>query len=1266
MVSTRKLRYCPGRLTRTSFRYIVLLLSLIIINLSYSFSQTKVSFFYDSDYTETCIFNYCEARNTFLTVQEQGHQIQLIQGVEAASYEVGLTCQEILIIPETEVGNYADDLTSEAKIEIRNFVDNGGGLVMFGSDGQLSNSSSSVENLNSIFGFNLMNAGFASQGYSYLNDNNASGTTFEGGPDSIPHLTTTNLILESSLPSGTKVVYSNSEGASVLIIPWGNGTICYVGWSWFSGGPGNNLDGSVWEEILAKAIDESDIGAAYPSCAVCDQAAPVANSLTNTQIGLDETGSTIIQPFHIDDGSFDDCGIELMEIFIPGNPQNLIDCSALGSQITAALIVYDEVGLSDTSWSEITVVDILPPVQSCPVSTQISCDQGIGPVDFIELCKENNNTVIIDQTTGNQGSSAISFSNIPPGSVIADVDVEITILHPNLAELVIELISPNDLTNVLIFDQGCPGTSGMDIIFDDEGDPFNCGVSNPLIGRFKLQYDQLSRFNGEDPSGTWVLNITDEVLALGGQLTHFAICLTLQEPMSPPIVDDNCEVADTWFVDDVTIDNCGNGNIERTWFAKDNSNNISSCTQTITVSPSAEPTISFPGDFNLNCGAAITDLHPDNLMYPFDYPKYEEESYCGQVNFEYTDHQTDICSPNGIIIERTWLVTDECRPMFELSHVQVLTISDSEAPEGNCPDDITIDLVDDNCEAMIPILIPEDIIDNCDSEPLYSGYEIRNEIGLQVTNPVVAGSYTVICFIEDECGNEGSCAYDVEVQDHVSPIANAIPSTQVIIGYNGIGNLCAEDVDINSSDNCSIQNLLLSKDGLNFSPCITFTCDEIVDPSPIPITLRVIDNAGNMDDDGSIVFLIDNLEPTIFCPPDVTVDCSAAYPFLQEAGTAMAEATCIQVGVSFIDQGYDDCIVNGSFVRVWRVTGINEDIICQQTITIANLSPPIINLPDNVTVDCSDANVQPSVTGFLTFEDGCYNHLIEFEDEIFDICSPGKYIIDRFWTVTNPCNFQVIYSYTQEIRVEDELPPEFINFPEDYTLSANVLDCLGDLNLEDLQFNDQCDPNPILEIEITDEDGELVADPSSVPVGTYRVKYILKDDCGNQIVKFLFITIADYVPPVALCHPFLQVELQAGGIVTVTPSQIDNGSYDLCSDDLSLRLRKQGVVYDFINFDCEDIGENSIELIVYDGAGISAQCQATVIVTDPIPYCEEPPESVQIAGIVRTEYGADIDDFFVYLEGDNGIMAMNGTNGYYEIIEVPTGTGYTLTCEKKR
>ncbi|NDP28120.1 MAG: T9SS type A sorting domain-containing protein [Flavobacterium sp.] len=89
-------------------------------------------------------------------------------------------------------------------------------------------------------------------------------------------------------------------------------------------------------------------------------------------------------------------------------------------------------------------------------------------------------------------------------STIVDVNVALAVKHTFMADVQIEVVSPQG-TAVMIQDKSC-GNSNINVIYDDSGSPINCGstaLQNVIPSK------PLSVFNGQDPANTWTLKFRD-------------------------------------------------------------------------------------------------------------------------------------------------------------------------------------------------------------------------------------------------------------------------------------------------------------------------------------------------------------------------------------------------------------------------------------------------------------------------------------------------------------------------------------------------------------------------------------------------------------------------------------------------------------------------------------------------------------------------------------------------------------------------------------
>ena len=106
------------------------------------------------------------------------------------------------------------------------------------------------------------------------------------------------------------------------------------------------------------------------------------------------------------------------------------------------------------------------------------------------------------------------------------------------------------------------------------------------------------------------------------------------------------------------------------------------------------------------------------------------------------------------------------------------------------------------------------------------------------------------------------------------------------------------------------------------------------------------------------------------------------------------------------------------------------------------------------------------------------------------------------------------------------------------------------------------------------------------------------DDNSNVSTCTATITVQDNVAPTAICQD-LTVQLDANGAASITAAQVDNGSYDNCAV-ATTTLNKT-------DFDCTDVGTNTVTLTVTDVNSNVSTCTATITVQDnvnPTAICQ--------------------------------------------------------------
>ncbi|APY09142.1 hypothetical protein BWZ20_12885 [Winogradskyella sp. J14-2] len=107
-------------------------------------------------------------------------------------------------------------------------------------------------------------------------------------------------------------------------------------------------------------------------------------------------------------------------------------------------------------------------------------------------------------------------------------------------------------------------------------------------------------------------------------------------------------------------------------------------------------------------------------------------------------------------------------------------------------------------------------------------------------------------------------------------------------------------------------------------------------------------------------------------------------------------------------------------------------------------------------------------------------------------------------------------------------------------------------------------------------------------LGTNTVNFTVTDLDGNTNSTTATITVEDNIDPIALAQN-ITLALDTDGTASLTPDDID-----LSTDNCSIVSRTLSIT----NFDCTNLGENTITLTVADESGNSAMTTAIVTITD--------------------------------------------------------------------
>ncbi len=179
---------------------------------------------------------------------------------------------------------------------------------------------------------------------------------------------------------------------------------------------------------------------------------------------------------------------------------------------------------------------------------QFSCETNLE--NDVNQTNDKTNVTIYNSTCFGKGvSSSIPIGpdegyvanvplNITHDYLVNDVNVTITVEHPNVSDLDIYLIAPDGTRVELSTDNGGEGDNYTDTVFDDDASIDITDGEAPFTGSYVPEGD-LNILNGMSSTGTWNVEFTDDSDLYGGFITYIRldICGTTSLGIYDNIVD---------------------------------------------------------------------------------------------------------------------------------------------------------------------------------------------------------------------------------------------------------------------------------------------------------------------------------------------------------------------------------------------------------------------------------------------------------------------------------------------------------------------------------------------------------------------------------------------------------------------------------------------------------------------------------------------------------------------------------------------------------
>ncbi len=721
--------------------------------------------------------------------------------------------------------------------------------------------------------------------------------------------------------------------------------------------------------------------------------------------------------------------------------------------------------------------------------------------------------------------------------------------------------------------------------------------------------------------------------------------------------------------------------ITRTWLATDNGGYVNACTQTINIVKPTSANIVWPPNRDgiaapvLNCVNPNTT--PANTGAPSigNSPIPNGTGYCNMA-VTYADQTVPICQ-NSYKILRTWTVVNWCNSSI-LNHVQIIAVKDTTPPTLTCPADLTVGTTSaTQCKANV-LLPPVGISDNCSTTFTVSisssAGQVQGNGGL--LNNVNPGVYTLTYNVTDGCGNQATCTSKLTVVDDDSPTMICTEYTVVTLNSNGVAVVFPATFNNGSYDNCSPVNLTVRRMTAAcgtqpvYGPSVKFCCEDV--GNSVTVQMQGTDASGNINSCMVTVSVTDNSQPAILCPPAVTISCTQDPLNLSLTGQATAAASCGAPNITYTDAANLNMCDIGTIVRTWKATlGNGNFSTCNQTITTVDNTPATVTFPPDyaVTGCASLASLVPSnlpapYNGPVTSGD-CELLATNFTDQVFTVSAPACFKIVRTWKVINWCTYVPggttgLWQDEQIIMVTDNTAPTF-TCPSNMVVAVDN-NCKAAITLPQVTNVQDCSQN--VGVAVTSSFGTGYGPFTNVNPGSYSATYSIFDGCGNTGSCSITILVKDDKKPTPYCKNGLIVELMQTGMVTTWASDFNANSFDNCPGVLKFSF-SPNVNDTGLTVDCDDIGQQTLEMWVTDASGNQAFCTTFLIVQDNMNACGGgSPLVAGVSGAITNEAGQNVQNVQVSLNGPLSQMAMTDVSGNFGFPAVQMGGDYSVSPAK--
>ena len=893
----------------------------------------------------------------------------------------------------------------------------------------------------------------------------------------------------------------------------------------------------------------------------------------NLTVSLNSSGNASITASSVNNGSFDNC-TGSNQLSISASPLSF-NCSNVGAN-NVTLSVTDLAGNTSTCTAIVTVEDNTNPVATCQnVTAQLNA----------------SGTVSVPASAVNNGSSdacGIASLTLSPGtfncSNVGSVGTVLTVTDNNgnsatcAATVSIEdNIAPSAICVPATVQLSAGGTGTVTVADVDGGSSDACGIASRTVSPNSFNCSNVG-------PNTVTLTVTDN----NGNTSTCNSTVTVEDNVPPNAVCQNLTISlnpsgtaniTTSTVNNGSSDACGIASFSLSQ-SSFNCSDVGSNTVTLTVT-----------DVNGNSGTCSSTVLVQDITAPVascqNATVYLDGAGAAILSGAAVGSgSTDACgigslSPNPSSFNCsnvgsngvTLTVTDNNGNTSTCA--STVSVQDTTPPTAICLSD-TLQLNASGAASLSLADIDGGSSDNCS----IASSTLSNQ-SFTCSN---VGSNTVTLTLTDVNGNTSSCNANVVVEDNIPPTALCQNST-VQLSPSGTASIAPPDIDNGSSDACGILSLSVNPG--------SFNCSNVGNNT---VTLFVSDVNGNTSSCTANVLVEDTVAPTAVCQ-NLSI-------YLDGAGNASITASDVDGGSadacgivnSVVSPSSFTCANVGGNSVTLTVSDLNgNSSSCNATVTVLDTIAP--------TASCMNATVQLNSGGAGTItsadidagsSDNCTISSLVLSNQSFNCADVGS---NSVVLTVNDVNGNSS-TCTATVTVEDNVAPSMLCKNDTIQLSAGGIATISPSDVD----NGSSDACGIATLSVSPDSF------TCANVGSNVVTLSAVDVNGNGGSCTATVFVEDNTPPIALCQN-VTLQLDSGGSASLNASAVDGGSSDACGIG-SLSVSPS-------NFNCGNVGSNSVTLTVTDVNGNFATCSANVIVEDneaPVALCQDITVQLDAAG----------------------------------------------------